>query len=151
MLTVTKVPPEQVPLDLLLLADPSESRVREYLRQGICFVGEDDATIVGCVVLVRQSEERVELANIAVDPRRQGHGFGRTLLQRAIEESKALGAKILTVGTGNSSLRQLAFYQKSGFRIIGVVPDYFPENYDEEIFENGLRCRDMIRLELSLE
>ncbi|MFT6735800.1 MAG: hypothetical protein ACJAS9_004014, partial [Polaribacter sp.] len=37
-----------------------------------------------------------------------------------IEESKRLakqsGAKIIEVGTGNSSLSQLALYQKCGFR-----------------------------------
>ena len=51
----------------------------------------------------------------------------------------------MTVGTGNSSLRQLSFYQKAGFRISGIIPDYFIGD-DPPVFENGIRCIDMIRL-----
>ena len=41
-------------------------------------------------------------------------------------------------------------YQKAGFRITGVIPNFFKDNYDEEIIENGIPCRDMIRLTLEL-
>lgn len=55
----------------------------------------------------------------------------------------------LIVGTGNSSLGELAFYQKCGFRITGVIPGFF-DSYDPPIIEDGIPCRDMVRLTLAL-
>lgn len=57
----------------------------------------------------------------------------------------------LVVGTGNSSFDQLALYQKCGFRMKGIIEDYFIEHYEEPIFENGIQCRDMIRLSLKIK
>jgi hypothetical protein len=44
----------------------------------------------------------------------------------------------------------LALYQKCGFRIVGVDLDFFIRHYPEKIYENGIQCRDMIRLSLDL-
>jgi hypothetical protein len=44
------------------------------------------------------------------------------------------------------SINQLALYQNMGFRIAGVDVDFFTRNYPEAIVENGIVCRDMIRL-----
>lgn len=58
-----------------------------------------------------------------------------------------MGFETVEIGTGNSSIDQLAFYQKCGFRIAAIDPDFFIRHYPEPIFENGIQCRDMIRLE----
>ncbi|QGQ45538.1 GNAT family N-acetyltransferase [Metabacillus sediminilitoris] len=68
----------------------------------------------------------------------------------AIQIARNKGYKTIEIGTGNSSIGQLAFYQKCGFRIIGVDLDFFIRHYPEEIFENGKHCRDMIRLSQDL-
>ena len=68
----------------------------------------------------------------------------------AIEVAKSKGFKTIEVGTGNSSIEQLALYQKCGFRITGVDLDFFIRHYSEEIYENGIQCRDMIRLSKDL-
>ena len=47
------------------------------------------------------------------------------------------------MGTGNSSIDQIAFYQK-GFRMIGVEIGFFERNYNDKIYENGILCRDKI-------
>lgn len=72
------------------------------------------------------------------------------MLFSAINISKKLNAKVLEVGTGNSSISQLAFYQKCGFRIVGVDKDFFKRHYEERIIENGIECIDMIRLNIDL-
>lgn len=64
--------------------------------------------------------------------------------------ARGQGAKTLEIGTGNSSLNQLGLYQKCGFRIIGVDKDFFTRHYEDEIVENGIICRDMIRLSMDL-
>lgn len=89
--------------------------------------------------------------NIAIAEAYQGQGIGKQVLVEVIAIAKNRGAKTLEVGTGNSSLDQLAFYQKAGFRVIGVERDFFVRNYPEEIIENGIRCQDMIRLAVDLK
>ncbi|MFD1773028.1 GNAT family N-acetyltransferase [Paenibacillus rhizophilus] len=100
----------------------------------------------GAFILLSRDAETVEIINIAVREDVQGQGIGKRLLQAALEQAKSSQTKAIEVGTGNSSLDQLAFYQKCGFRIIGVDRDFFVRNYAEDIYENGIQCRDMIRL-----
>ena len=138
------------PWDLLLLADPSRAQVERYLRDGLCLVARDDARTLGVVVLLPTEPGTMELMNIAVAENRQGQGIGKRLMAAAVRAARRHGAHRLDVGTGNSSIGQLAFYQKNGFRIVGVRPDYFREHYPERIVENGIECRDMVRLRRKL-
>ena len=137
---------ESLPMDLLLEADPSEELVRAYCVSGWCVVAELEDTTMGIYVLLPLSETTVEIKNIAVVESLRGHGHGRQLLQHALAESARHGFKHVEIGTGNSSLGQLAFYQKCGFRIHAIDTDFFKKNYPEPIFENGIECRDMVRL-----
>ncbi len=141
---------EELPLDLLLLADPSEKIVREYVGRGTCYVATWLEEIIGVFVLLRTRPETVEIVNIAVREDHQGKGIGRQLLEQAIAKAKEQEATTLEIGTGNSSIQQLALYQKCGFRITGVDRDFFVRHYDEEIYENGIHCRDMVRLSLDI-
>lgn len=141
---------ENPPMDLLLLADPSREIVEAYLERGECFIGESDNRVIGVYVILPTRPETVELVNVAVAEEFHGKGFGKTLVMDAIRTAKEKGYKTMEVGTGNSSIGQLALYQKCGFRIIGVDIDFFIRHYDEEIIENGIQCRDMIRLSMDL-
>lgn len=141
---------ETPPMDLLLLADPSRKIVEDYLQRGQCFVAESNGQIIGCYVLLKTRPETVELVNVAVKETLHGKGLGKQLVMHAIGVAKAKGYKTVELGTGNSSITQLALYQKCGFRITGVDLDFFTKHYIEEIFENGIQCRDMIRLSLDL-
>lgn len=141
---------EQPPMELLLLADPSESMVEAYIDKGECFVAEDDDQVAGVYVLISKSFETAEIINLAVAEERQGKGIGRSLLMDAIQTAKRKGYKTIEIGTGNSSIGQLALYQKCGFRITGVDRDFFVRHYEEKIYENGIRCMDMVRLSQDL-
>ncbi|MEK4353066.1 GNAT family N-acetyltransferase [Paenibacillus sp. FSL R5-0475] len=141
---------EQPPLHLLLLADPSLSLVEAYLKRGQCFVAEVENCIIGVYVLLQTRPETVELVNIAVDENQQSKGIGKQLVYHAIQNATLLGAKTIEVGTGNSSVGQLALYQKCGFRITGIDRDFFIRHYSEEIVENGIKVVDMIRLTLDI-
>lgn len=141
---------EQAPTELLLLADPSPKLVEDYVARGQCFVAEADQQVVGVYVLLPTRPETAELVNIAVDEEFQGQGIGKQLVNHAIQEAKRLGFKTLAIGTGNSSIGQLALYQKCGFRITGIDKDFFIRHYSEEIYENGMQVVDMIRLSQDL-
>ncbi|TCS93609.1 GNAT family N-acetyltransferase [Hazenella coriacea] len=134
------------PKSLLMLADPSPIMINSYLHRGICFVAEKERETVGCYVLLETRPQTVELVNIAVSEVDQGRGMGKKLVLHAIETARSMGCRTIEIGTGNSSLAPLALYQKCGFRIVGVEPDFFVHHYDEEIMENGIPCRDLIRL-----
>ncbi|WP_409298778.1 GNAT family N-acetyltransferase [Peribacillus sp. SCS-26] len=138
------------PMKLLLLADPSERSVRDYLNRGDCYAILEAGEILGVYVLLPTRPETAELVNIAVEEKHQGKGIGRKLVIHAISEARSKGFKTIEIGTGNSSVGQLAFYQKCGFRIMGVDFDFFMRHYEEEIYENGIHCRDMIRLSMDL-
>jgi len=138
------VSPGAIPLELLLSADPSEDNVRAHLRRSIAFAGTEAGRIVAAALLELRGEV-AELHAIAVAADRQGQGLGRELLARTLDHAARAGVRRVEVGTGNSSLRQLAFYQRSGFRVVGVVPDFFA-TYHPPIIEDGIPCRDMIRL-----
>ncbi|MBT2217805.1 GNAT family N-acetyltransferase [Virgibacillus dakarensis] len=142
---------EKPPIDLLLLADPSRKLVEEYLKRGECYVADNNKEIIGVYVLLPIRPETVEIANIAVSENEQGKGVGKELMMDAIQKAKAIGYKTIEVGTGNSSIGQLAFYQKCGFRITSIDSDFFKRHYADDIFENGIWCRDMIRLTQDLK
>ncbi|MBN8191779.1 GNAT family N-acetyltransferase [Bacillus sp. NTK074B] len=137
---------EELPMDLLLLADPSEKIVKEYTSRGECYVAELEELIIGVYVLLPTRPETIELVNVAVAEERHGQGIGKQLVMDAVKVAREQGYKTIEVGTGNSGVSQLALYQKCGFRIVGVDLDFFVRHYPEEIVENGIQCRDMIRL-----
>ena len=137
---------EEPPYDLLLLADPSKEMVDSYLHEGECYIAKMGAETIGVYVLVPLNKDTIELKNIAVKENWQGKGIGKQLVMDAIQSARNKGYETIEVGTGNSSIGQLALYQKCGFRITGIDFDFFTRNYPEEIYENGIRCSDMLRL-----
>lgn len=137
-------------MELLLLADPSKSIVEDYVEKGDCFIAESGGEIIGVYVLLRTRPKTVEIVNVAVAEDHQGKGIGKLLVSDAIRVAKTQGYKTIEIGTGNSSIGQLALYQKCGFRIVSVDHNYFIKHYSEKIYENGIQCIDMIRLSKEL-
>ena len=141
---------ESVPWELLLLADPSVEKVTDYLRNGDLYVAMIDDQIIAEYVIVPLSETKAEIMNIAVDPKWQGKGIGNKLLLDAIERSKMSGYVSIEIGTGNSSINQIKLYKKCGFEITGIDEGFFLRNYPDPIYENGIKCEDMIRMTITL-
>jgi ribosomal protein S18 acetylase RimI-like enzyme len=132
---------------LLLLADPSENMIKEYIHMSSLYVAIEEDLLVGVIVLYEHSDKEIEIKNIAVKPSYQGKGIGRKLIHFGIKESRKLGYSIISICTGNSSTHQLALYQNCGFEIKTIFHDFFIKNYEEEIWENGIQCKDLIKLE----
>lgn len=151
MLITQLGPNEQPPWNLLLLADPSKERVLSYLKKSFCYTAKMDDAIIGIIVLQPRESETAEIMNLAVHPNMQGRGIGQALIKQGIEAARSKGYKTIEIGTGNSSIGQLALYQKAGFRIMKIDHDFFIRNYDQPIFENGIQCRDMIRLSMKIK
>lgn len=138
--------PAEIPESLLLQADPSLEKIRAYLSKGKVWTAQNgEGKIIGVCVL-NFEDNSAEIKNISIEEEYQGTGIGQRLLAAVKPFCQNLGLKSLTVRTGNSSIGQLAFYQKCGFEMIEIVPDYFIENYPEPIFENGIQCKHQIIL-----
>ena len=134
-------------LDLLLLADEQESMVDLYLENGTMFVLDDDGVKAECVVTVEE-DHILEIKNIATDPASQGKGYGRKLIEFVREYYKGQ-YPILQVGTGDSPLT-VPFYEKCGFKRSHVIKNFFTDNYDHPIFEEGIQLVDMVYLQMQL-
>ncbi|MEC5145572.1 GNAT family N-acetyltransferase [Chitinophaga sp. 212800010-3] len=148
--TIRKLAPgDNMPYDLLLLADPSVTMINAYLSLGEVYVMEKEKQVIGVYVLVKEGED-TEIRNIAVNQAWQGKGLGKILLQDAAQRARANGSRSLFIGTGNSSIAQLYLYQRQGFEISAVRKNYFTLHYDEPIYENGIQCKHMIVLEKTL-
>jgi len=137
----------QPPFDLLELADPSREQINAYLETGTCYVARIEAETVGVSVLNPIDAACIEVKNIAVKESEQGKGLGKALLEHAEAVGRKLGYEKLIIGTGNSSIGQLALYQKQGFELSRIEKDFFTRNYPEPIFENGIQCKHMVMLE----
>ncbi len=147
MMLIRKLNPgETPPWKLLEIADPCRIIVEGYIKSSTVYVGEESGEAIAVYVLKETKKVVVEIMSVAVHEDFQGKGLGKQLISHAIEEASKRGYAQLEIGTGNSSIYQLKLYQQCGFRIVGVDFDYFTRSYDEPIYENGLLCRDMIRL-----
>lgn len=138
---------ESLPMELLLEADPSEQLVRSYCAKSRVYVAEIGEVAIGVLVLLPLDKIAVEIKNIAIAESSRGNGCGKALVSYALTEADRLGFHKVTIGTGNSSLEQLALYQKCGFHMVSIDRGFFLRNYTEPIVENGIRCEDMVRLE----
>jgi GNAT superfamily N-acetyltransferase len=141
---------EMPPMDLLLLADPSPRLVEDYVKRGHCYVAEDESNMIGVYVLLPTRPDTIELVNVAVSENLHGRGYGKLLVNHAIGQARILGYATIEIGTGSTGVAQLALYQKCGFRMTSIDRDFFVRHYDEEIYENGMRLRDMVRLSQDL-
>lgn len=140
----------EYPWGLLLEADPSRARVEGYLSDELTRIAKVDDDVVAVYALARHAPTRFELMNIVVREDFRGCGLGRRLIGHALGLAETKGARVVEVGTANSSLDNLAFFQRNGFRIVGVEPDFFTRHYPEPIIENGIQARDRVRLRLEL-
>ena len=134
-------------IDLLLLADEQKDMIDHYLERGTMYVLDDDGVKAECVV-TEESEEILEIKNIATEPSHQGKGYGKMLIDFIIEMYSGQYA-VLQVGTGDSPLT-VPFYEKCGFRRSHSVKDFFIKNYDHPIWECGVQLVDMVYLQKEL-
>ena len=131
-------------LDLLLIGDEQESMIYKYLERGELFALYGDELIAASVV-TDEGNGVFEIKNISVCPKFQRQGYGTKFIKYLIDFYKDKFTMML-VGTGGDTVN---FYQKCGFTISHRIENFFTDNYDHPIFENGKQLKDMIYLKLT--
>jgi len=130
-------------MSLLLLADEQEDMVEKYLDKGAMYVLEDDGIKGECVV-TDEGNGVLEIKNIATSPEFQGKGYGKFLIDFIADKYAGIYTT-LQVGTGDSPLT-IPFYEKCGFKRHHLIKNFFLDNYDHPIFEEGVQLIDMVYL-----
>jgi len=131
---------------VLLDADEDEDRIRRALADegNTNYAAQEDDEHVGAVT-VKWDEHENEILYFAVIRELRGRGYGKLIIEVLTNEMYRRGVRSLVVGTANSSLDNIAFYQKCGFRMHHIRRDFF--NYIQPpIRENGILMRDMLVL-----
>lgn len=146
----SEVRQHELPMDLLLEADPSPQSIHAYLDGAWCFVARLDGEIAGACVAKPIAGDCAEIFNIAVQPCMQQRGIGSGLLRFVLAELAAKRVHRVELGTGAFG-HQLTYYQRLGFRVDAVWKDHFLEHYPEPVIENGIQHKDMLRLSIDLE
>ena len=130
-------------LDLLMLADEQESMIDKYLERGEMFALYDDG-LKAISVVTCEGEGIFEIKNIAVYPSFQSKGYGKRLVDYIFEYYQGR-CSVMFVGTGDTP-STLSFYEHCGFRISHRLKNFFIDNYDQPIYEDGKQLIDMVYL-----
>ena len=128
-------------IELLLLADEQESMIDRYLERGDLFVLDDNGVKAVCVV-TDEGDGVCELKNIAVAPGSQRQGYGKNLINHLLSHYAGKYTRMI-VGTGDvpSSVR---FYKRCGFEPSHRIENFFTDNYDHPMIEDGILLKDMV-------
>ncbi len=89
------------------------------------WVARLDGRVVGfCMLLL--APDVAHLLVIGVDPRYQGRGVGRALLQRCEDQARADGLDVMVLEVRQSNLKAIGFYRHQGYAVFSERKDYYP-------------------------
>jgi ribosomal protein S18 acetylase RimI-like enzyme len=130
-------------LPLLHDAEEDDERIRAAQADPACrtYAGSVAGEVVGAAV-VRWGPTESEILYVAVAPEQRGRGYGQAMIAAIVRELPAHGRRLI-VGTANSAIDNIAFYQKCGFRMLEVKRDFF-DYIQPPLREFGIEMRDMI-------
>lgn len=153
-LVIKQVPSDETLSLLPILQDAEEGkeRIRAALLDptNAAYAARLDDQLIGAAVIHWEEDKPGEILYIAIAAALRGQGFGKQLIQALQHELYRLGGRSLLVGTANSSLENIAFYQKCGFRMFEIRHNYFAY-IQPPVSEHGIQIRDMLVLRYDLE
>ncbi len=134
----------EILLPILHDAEEDDKRIRAAFLDPACvaYAASVDGTLVGAAVVRWEEGETSEILYIAVIAAARGKGYGKRIIAALQAELPAHG-RVLLVGTANSSLENIAFYQRCGFRMFEVRRGYFTY-IQPPLQEHGIIMRDML-------
>jgi N-acetylglutamate synthase-like GNAT family acetyltransferase len=131
-------------IPILKQAEESERALRWSIANlsDLVYRMDDNGDLVGAATMQWRSDP-CEIMELAIASERQRQGLGKRFVAWLIDEARRRGKQRLIVGTANSSISNILFYQRCGLRMDHIRPDYF-WYYREPHYENGIQIRDML-------
>lgn len=117
--------PDEIPWELLALADPDESRVQGYADADLMRVAKLDDQVVGVYVISRLTPTVFELCNLAVAPGCRSRGLGRWLLGHAIGIAESKGGREILVRDAplRGLFARLGFVTRGADLVLVLTPE----------------------------
>jgi len=98
----------QIVADFANANDPKRER---------CWIPEMNGENVGCVMLVKDSDEVARVRLLLVDPRARGLGLGARLVEECVTFARQAGYKRITLWTHSILVAARHIYEKAGFTL----------------------------------
>jgi ribosomal-protein-alanine acetyltransferase len=96
------------------------------------WVVEDAGGIAGFLIARRLVQE-TEVLNFAVRADRRRRGVGTSLLRKAADWSRSIGAEKLMLEVRASNAIALKFYERHGFSVAGRRPRYYADPTEDAL------------------
>lgn len=135
-------------IELLLLGDEQEFMIDKYLERGDMYVLFDGDAKSVCVV-TNEGQNTCEIKNLATFKCYQKRGYGKLLVENVVNQYKRCCDRIF-VGTGETP-SHLRFYKNCGFEESHCLKNFFTDNYEKPIYEEGVQLKDMLYLKMEFK
>jgi ribosomal protein S18 acetylase RimI-like enzyme len=145
-------PHDELPYELLLLADETTAVIQKYIYDCDVYVikEKNESLPVAVFALYRISDRELEIRNIAVSEFAQGQGLGSQIIHQIKRIAILAKFKRIIVGTPSVSPALIRFYEKNGFSKYDLRKGFYLKYYPAPIVESGVMLRDMLLLKQDL-
>lgn len=111
----------------------TEKSMRSRFRNARYVMARDGAEVIGALRLVTRKPWAIDvsyftpvsralyLLDMAVDPKWQGRGIGRVLIDAAVNEARAFPAQAIRLDAYDAPAGAAGFYARCGFKEVGRV------------------------------
>ncbi|WP_273278895.1 GNAT family N-acetyltransferase [Methanothrix soehngenii] len=100
------------------VAVPLSEFARSKSSREKIWILEDDDRIAGSVAIVKRAEEEAQLRWLLLEPEIRGRGFGRWLVEEALDFSRDMGYESIVLWTAESLPIAEKLYRSVGFEQI---------------------------------
>jgi GNAT superfamily N-acetyltransferase len=89
-----------------------------------CWIADIDGRQVGCVFLVKHSDDVAKLRLLLIDPAGRGIGLGKRLVDECILFARGCGYRKITLWTQSMLLAARGIYEQAGFSLVATEPHH---------------------------
>nr|WP_257720675.1 ribosomal protein S18-alanine N-acetyltransferase [Ignicoccus islandicus] len=116
--------------------------ILHYDTSIVALIGDEIVGYAFSAVEVKRGKRCIHLLNIAVDPKFQGIGIGKAMLERIVEIACEKGIDCIVLEVSVANQRAIKFYEANGFKKVDLLKNYYPWGEDAYLMiRNIVKCR----------